>query len=183
MQHPFHLMPDMMVGDFRIQARLGAGGFGAVFRVERDGSLGCSTWVRTHRYRKLWRPSGFASSSSTAGDNSRPGAFLGGTASAPAVAAAANSIRTEKNSARRLEYIRPPWRNEVVGFMYGCLRLLKHTSKPQASISRFSAAWRASSCDFRLKLALPDESEAIGSAGTRGYRGCGSARSCAPGGW
>ena len=37
MQHPFHLMPDMMVGDFRIQARLGAGGFGAVFRVERDG--------------------------------------------------------------------------------------------------------------------------------------------------
>lgn len=37
MQHPFQLMPDMMVGDFRIQARLGAGGFGAVFRVERDG--------------------------------------------------------------------------------------------------------------------------------------------------
>lgn len=37
MQHPFHLMPDMMVGDFRIQARLGTGGFGAVFRVERDG--------------------------------------------------------------------------------------------------------------------------------------------------
>ena len=35
MQHPFHLMPDMMVGDFRIQARLGTGGFGAVFRVER----------------------------------------------------------------------------------------------------------------------------------------------------
>src|SRR5689334_25144636 len=24
MQHPFHLMPDMMVGPFRIQARLGA---------------------------------------------------------------------------------------------------------------------------------------------------------------
>lgn len=39
MQHPFHLMPDMMVGDFRIQARLGTGGFGAVFRVERDGEL------------------------------------------------------------------------------------------------------------------------------------------------
>jgi serine/threonine protein kinase len=37
MQHPFHLMPDMMVGPFRIQARLGAGGFGAVFRVECGG--------------------------------------------------------------------------------------------------------------------------------------------------
>jgi len=37
MQHPFHLMPDMMVGAFRIQARLGAGGFGAVFRVECAG--------------------------------------------------------------------------------------------------------------------------------------------------
>jgi serine/threonine-protein kinase len=37
MQHPFHLMPDMMVGPFRIQARLGAGGFGAVFRVEYGG--------------------------------------------------------------------------------------------------------------------------------------------------
>ncbi|HYI02548.1 serine/threonine protein kinase [Hyalangium sp.] len=37
MQHPFHLMPNMMVGPFRIQARLGAGGFGAVFRVECGG--------------------------------------------------------------------------------------------------------------------------------------------------
>lgn len=37
MQHPFHLMPDMMVGPFRIQARLGAGGFGAVFRAECGG--------------------------------------------------------------------------------------------------------------------------------------------------
>jgi serine/threonine protein kinase len=37
MQHPFHLMPDMMVGPFRIHARLGAGGFGAVFRVECEG--------------------------------------------------------------------------------------------------------------------------------------------------
>ena len=33
MQHPFHLMPDMMVGPFRIQARLGAGGFGAAHRI------------------------------------------------------------------------------------------------------------------------------------------------------
>jgi serine/threonine protein kinase len=39
MQHPFHLMPDMMVGPFRIQARLGAGGFGAVFRAECGGEL------------------------------------------------------------------------------------------------------------------------------------------------
>jgi serine/threonine protein kinase len=39
MQHPFHLTPDMMVGPFRIQARLGAGGFGAVFRVECGGEL------------------------------------------------------------------------------------------------------------------------------------------------
>jgi serine/threonine-protein kinase len=39
MQHPFHLMPDMMVGPFRIQARLGAGGFGAVFRAECDGEV------------------------------------------------------------------------------------------------------------------------------------------------
>ncbi|WP_224371454.1 serine/threonine protein kinase [Hyalangium versicolor] len=39
MQHPFHLMPDMMVGPFRIQARLGAGGFGAVFRAECNGEL------------------------------------------------------------------------------------------------------------------------------------------------
>ncbi|WP_224240581.1 serine/threonine protein kinase [Hyalangium gracile] len=39
MQHPFHLMPDMLVGPFRIQARLGAGGFGAVFRVESGGQV------------------------------------------------------------------------------------------------------------------------------------------------
>jgi serine/threonine-protein kinase len=39
MQHPFHLMPDMMVGPFRIQARLGAGGFGAVFRAECNGEV------------------------------------------------------------------------------------------------------------------------------------------------
>ncbi len=37
MQHPFHLQPDMMVGPWRIKARLGAGGFGAVFRVEAEG--------------------------------------------------------------------------------------------------------------------------------------------------
>jgi serine/threonine protein kinase len=37
MQHPFHLMPDMMVGPWRIVARLGAGGFGAVYRVEYEG--------------------------------------------------------------------------------------------------------------------------------------------------
>ncbi len=37
MQHPFHLLPDMMVGPWRIKARLGAGGFGAVFRVEAAG--------------------------------------------------------------------------------------------------------------------------------------------------
>jgi serine/threonine protein kinase len=37
MQHPFHLMPDMMVGPWRIKARLGAGGFGAVYRVEAEG--------------------------------------------------------------------------------------------------------------------------------------------------
>ncbi|MBN1208281.1 MAG: protein kinase [Myxococcaceae bacterium] len=37
MQHPFHLMPNMMVGPWRIKARLGAGGFGAVFRVECGG--------------------------------------------------------------------------------------------------------------------------------------------------
>jgi serine/threonine protein kinase len=38
MQHPFHLMPDTMVGPWRIQARLGAGGFGAVYRVEYEGA-------------------------------------------------------------------------------------------------------------------------------------------------
>ena len=37
MQHPFHLTPDMMVGPWRIKARLGAGGFGAVYRVEAEG--------------------------------------------------------------------------------------------------------------------------------------------------
>jgi len=37
MRHPFHLAPDMMVDTWRIKARLGAGGFGAVFRVEAEG--------------------------------------------------------------------------------------------------------------------------------------------------
>ena len=37
MRHPFHLAPDMMVDTWRIKSRLGAGGFGAVFRVEAEG--------------------------------------------------------------------------------------------------------------------------------------------------
>ncbi|MDY7231281.1 serine/threonine protein kinase [Hyalangium rubrum] len=38
MQHPRHLLPDMMVGPWRIKGPLGTGGFGAVFRVESAGT-------------------------------------------------------------------------------------------------------------------------------------------------
>ncbi|ADO76043.1 serine/threonine protein kinase [Stigmatella aurantiaca] len=39
LSHPFQLQPDMMVGPWRIVARLGSGGFGAVFRVEWGGEF------------------------------------------------------------------------------------------------------------------------------------------------